>query len=448
MPGTVVIVEDWPTEHAERNPDVPFLVTPDRTFSYSRVEQMVRRVAGGLAPRIRRGQLVGVAASSDVGTVVTMLAVPRAGGILVPINARLTRGEVDDLCDRLDVGLLVGDPAELDGPPVEATGAGPDDPYAVVPTSGTTGHPKGVVLTRRNLTAAADASAAFLNLRRGDRWLCVLPLHHVGGLSILIRSAHVGGTVVLEPEFESRRVATLLHEVRFASLVPTMLTRILEHVGGPFPGLSTVLVGGGPLPPGLLDEARAAGIPAVPTYGATETAAQIATGRPGEATVRPLPSVDLRIIDQNGVSLERGAVGEIAVDGPMISPGYRGAQARSGPYRTGDLGILDQEGNLTVLGRVDDMVVTGGENVYPVEVERVLLAHPAVSDAAVWGADDPRWGATLHAAVVVDGIDEDALRVWARARLAGYKVPKVWHLVDSVARSAMGKVDRRALEGR
>jgi len=443
-----VSVKDWPTEHAGRTPDAPFLITADRTFSYTRVEEMVRRVAGGIAAQIRPGRLVGVAASSDVETVVTMLAIPRAGGILVPINARLTRGEVDDLCDRLCIDLLLDDVAELDGPPIEPADARQDDPYAVVPTSGTTGHPKGVVLTRRNLAAAAEASAAFLGHRRGDRWLCVLPLHHVGGLSILIRSAHVGGTVVLEPVFEPRRAAVLLHEVRFASFVPTMLTRILEQGEGPFPGLSTVLVGGGPLPPGLLDDARAAGIPVVPTYGATETAAQIATGRPGEAGVRPLPSVDLRIVGQSGASLGRGTVGEIVVDGPMISPGYRGAEPRSGPYRTGDLGMLDEEGNLTVLGRVDDMVVTGGENVYPVEVERVLLAHPAVSDAAVWGADDPRWGATLHAAVVADGIDEDALRAWARERLAGYKVPKMWHLVDTVARSAMGKVDRRALEGR
>ena len=441
-------VKDWPTEQAERNPDVPFLITADQTFSYARVEQMMRRAAGGLAPRIRPGQLVGITASSAVETVVTMLAIPRAGGILVPISPRLTLGEVEDLCDRLGVDLLLTDTMELDGSPVEPAGADPDAPYAVVPTSGTTGHSKGVVLTRRNLAAAADASAAFLGHRRGDRWLCVLPLYHVGGLSILIRSAHVGGTVVLEPEFEPRRAAALLHEVRFASFVPTMLARILEHAEGPFPSLSTVLVGGGPLPSGLLDDARAAGIPAVPTYGATETAAQIATGRPGEATVRPLPLVDLRITDQSGASLERGTVGEIVIDGPMISPGYRGAEARVGPYRTGDLGMLDEEGNLTVLGRVDDMVVTGGENVYPVEVERVLLAHPAVSDVAVWGADDPQWGAMLHAAVVADGIDEDSLSAWARERLAGYKVPKVWHLVDSVPRSAMGKVDRRALEGR
>ncbi|NOY57115.1 MAG: 2-succinylbenzoate--CoA ligase [Actinobacteria bacterium] len=441
-------MKDWPAEQAEHNPDVPFLVTPDRTFSYARIEQMVRRAAGGLAPRIRSGRLVGVIASSDVETVVTMFAIPRAGGILVPIGARLTRAEVDDLCDRLGVDLLLDGSVELDGAPAEPAGADPDDPYAVVPTSGTTGHPKGVVLTRRNLVAAAEASAAFLGHRRGDGWLCVLPLHHVGGLSILIRSAQVGGTVVLEPAFESRRAAALLHQVRFASFVPTMLTRILEHAEGPFPDLSTVLVGGGPLPTGLLDDARAAGIPAVPTYGATETAAQIATGRPGEAGVRPLPSVDLRITDRSGRSLGRGTVGEIVIDGPMISPGYQGAEPRVGPYRTGDLGMLDEEGNLTVLGRVDDMVVTGGENVYPVEVERVLLAHPAVSDAAVWGADDPQWGATLHAAVVADGIDEDALRTWARERLAGYKVPKVWHLVETVERSAMGKIDRRALEGR
>ena len=421
---------------------MPFLVTPDQTYSYAQLERMVRHAAGGLAPRIRPGQLVGVIASSTAETVVAMFAVPRAGGILVPISPRLSTGEVDDLCDRMGIDLVVRDlPVGTEnGPPFEATAD--DVPFAVVPTSGTTGYPKGVVLTRQNLAASADASASFLQHQPEDRWLCVLPLSHVGGLSILTRSAQVGGTVVLESQFDARRVARLLHDVRFASFVPTMLTRILEHAKGPYPNLSAVLVGGGPLPPGLLDDARAAGIPAVPTYGATETAAQIATGQPGEATVRPLPGVDLWICDPNGADLGVGSAGEIVVNGPMISSGYWGMPARSGPYRTGDLGMLDAAERLTVLGRVDDMVITGGENVYPVEVERVLLAHPAVSDVAVWGTHDPQWGSILHATVAAEGVEETVLAAWVRERLAGYKVPKVWHFVDTVPRSLMGKLDR------
>lgn len=434
-------VKDWLTEQAERNPDLPFLIMPGRSFSYAEIERMVAGAAAGLAPSIRHGQLVGVVAASTTEAVVMMLSVPRAGGILVPINPRLTAAETDDLCDRLGVDLVVRHLPSGDGTP-EPMDA--DAPWVVVPTSGTTGHPKGVTLTGRNLVASASASAAFLEHRQGDRWLCVLPLHHVGGLSILTRSLHAGGAVVLEPKFDAQRAAILLRDVRFASFVPTMLSRVLEYAEAPYPHLSAVLVGGGPLPSGLLEAARSVGMPAVPTYGATETAAQIATGRPGEGTVRPLPGVEIAIA---GSSIGDDAVGEIVVDGPMISPGYWGQPDRSGPYRTGDLGMFDSAGNLTVFGRSDDMVITGGENVYPIEIERELLANPGVSDVAVWGADDAQWGRIVHAAVVAPGVSEDTLERWVRKRLARHKVPKVWHMVDAVPRSPMGKLDRKALEG-
>ncbi len=438
-------VTPWPTALAEQNPDLPFLITPEGEFSYGRIEQEVLQTAGGLAARIRPGELVGVRALSTVEAVVTMLAVPRAGGILVPIDSRLASDGIVELAERLGIDHIVDRPSAGSGPVPDTA---EDAPWAVVPTSGTTGHPKGVVLTAANLEAAATASAAFLGHQPGDRWLCVLPLHHVGGLMILLRSAHIGGTVVLEPRFDARRAAELLHTVRFASFVPTMLSRVLEYAEGPYQDLSTVLVGGGPLPPGLLDAARSVGIPAVPTYGATETAAQIATGRVGEATVRALPGVSLQIFDTSGIPIDAGSVGEIVVDGPMVSPGYWGVPARTGPHHTGDLGLLDMEGNLTVLGRVDDMVITGGENVYPVEIERALMAHPSVSDAAVWGVPHDQWGSVLHAAVVAQDVDLDELRRWVRQHLAGYKVPKVWHLVETIPRSRMGKLDRKGLEGR
>jgi o-succinylbenzoate---CoA ligase len=426
-------VKDWPLEQAKRDPRRPFLVTRTTAVTYGQAEDMIARAAGAIATMIQPGDLVGVPATSTVETVVTMLAVPRAGGVLLPVGANLTGPEVERLCGRFGA-VLLEEPA-ADAAPLAPRDIDPRLPYAVFATSGSTGEPKGVVLTAGNLTAAADASAEFLGHRDGGRWLAVLPLNHVGGFSILTRSAQVGGAVFLEQRFDPARTAALLHDVEYASLVPTMLAKTLPHVEGPFERLVMVLVGGGPLAPGLLADAVDSGIPAAPTYGATETAAQIATGRAGGATVRPLPGVSLWIES-----------GEIVVDGPMVSPGYWGMPPREGPYHTGDAGSLDSGGDLTVLGRLDDMVISGGENVYPTEVEQVLLRHPGVHDAAVIGVPDARWGRVLHAVVVAPDVDAATLDAWARKHLAGYKVPKRWRLVEHIARTELGKLDRREVE--
>jgi O-succinylbenzoic acid--CoA ligase len=424
-----VRVNEWSSEQAKRIPDTPFVVSDQATITYGDAERAIRRRAGYLRQVIEPGELVGVVASSTVGAVVTMLAVPRAGGILLPIGAALTGSEVTRLCRRLGAKLI--DAQGPDGPEIEPHEADPSRPVAVFATSGSTGVPKGVVLTAGNLLASAEASASFLGHRSGDRWLAVMPLNHVGGFSILTRSMHVGGTVVLEPRFDPERTASLLHGVEFASLVPSMLSRIMTHAEGPFERLRTVLVGGGPLAPGLLEAANDLGIPAVPTYGTTETAAQVATGRPGARAVTPLPGVSIRI--------DRG---EIVVEGPMVSPGYWRQTPRVGPYHTGDAGTVDDEGNLVVLGRLDDMVITGGENVYPTEVEAVLSEHPEIVDVAVTGVDDERWGRALRAVVVAPSLDEAEVVAWARDRLASYKVPKQWSFVDQIPRTDLGKPKR------
>jgi o-succinylbenzoate---CoA ligase len=422
---------EWPSNQVKRSPDMPFVVTGAASTTFAEAEEMIERAVGHLAARIEAAELVGVIAAPTVRAVVTMLAIPKAGGIVLPISPAFSESEVRDLCSRFEATLV--DPADVDGPEAAPREIDPAAPYAVFATSGSTGLPKGVVLTMGNLVAAADASASFLDHRPGDRWLAVLPLNHVGGFSILTRSMRVGGTVVLEPRFDPERVASLLHEVEFASLVPTMLADVVSRARGSFEGLKTVLVGGGPLPEGLLDAARAAGIPAVPTYGATETAAQVATGRPGSQAVAPLPGVEMTIED-----------GEIVIDGPMVSPGYWRQPPRVGPYRTGDAGRIDVDGNLTVLGRLDDLVISGGENVYPAEVERVLLSHPGVLEAVVTGVDDSRWGRVLRASVVAPGLSDAALQAWVRERLAGYKVPKQWEFLMQIPRTDLGKPKRSA----
>jgi o-succinylbenzoate---CoA ligase len=251
-----------------------------------------------------------------------------------------------------------------------------------------------------------------------------------------LRSAIYATTAVVHERFDAEAVRRLLEagEVTLASLVPTMLAR-LRAAGLKRPsGLRAVLLGGGPLPGELLDWALAVGLPACPTYGMTETASQIATSRPGERSARPLPGVELRVAED----------GELLVRGPMVAPG---SLAADGWLHTGDRGRIDSDGRLHVEGRLKEIIVTGGENVSPVEVEEVLLAHPAVRDAAVAGLPDPDWGEAVTAFVVLSSdVRPATLRDWARERLASHKVPKRVVAVRSLPRNAAGKLLRERLD--
>ena len=266
-------------------------------------------------------------------------------------------------------------------------------------------------------------------MQADDRWLCPLPLHHVGGLNVLVRSAINRTTVVLHERFDAARVKATFEagEVTLASLVPTMLVRLRAAGLSSAPRLRAIALGGGPIPPGLLDWAAEAGIPVVPVYGMTESCSQVVAGSPG----RPLPGVELEIAPD----------GEILVRGAMVAPG---AIAPDGWLHTGDLGRLDEDGGLEILGRLKELIVTGGENVAPLEVEQALLAHPAVTDAGVAGLPDPDWGEAVTAFVVLCApVGAEELRGWCRERLAPFKVPKAIHAVERLPRNAGGKLAAR-----
>jgi O-succinylbenzoic acid--CoA ligase len=311
----------------------------------------------------------------------------------------------------------------------------------VIYTSGTTGRPEAVSLTHRNHTASAIASAWNLGVSPDDRWLCVLPLFHVGGLAILMRSALYGTAAVLHESFDVERVKSAFEtgEVTLASLVPTMLRRLADTGLGETPALRAVLLGGGPVPRDLLEWSAEHRFPALQTYGMTQTSSQIATLAAAEAVTRS-GSAGRPLL---GVELSISREGEILVRGPMVSPGA--LDPADGWLHTGDRGRLDDEGYLWVEGRLKDVIVTGGENVACAEVERVLEEHPAVVEAAVVGVPDPEWGEVVTAFVVLNGDDASGLTDFCRERLAGYKVPRALHTVDALPRNAAGKLLRREL---
>lgn len=337
--------------------------------------------------------------------------------------------------------------------------AGAEDVLTLVNTSGTTGAPKAVELTNANYEAGACASIARLGCAPGDRWLAAMPMCHVGGLSIAVRCALAGMTVVQHAGFDAMRVDRSLRNdgIGFVSLVPTMLARILDAGGDrPYPTtLKAVVLGGGRLPAALVGRSRLASVPLVATFGMSETAAQVTTSRPGDASRHPgsaghpLDGVEIRI-DMTGGD----GVGEILVRGAQVFRGYfrdpeRTATALQGGWlHTGDLGRLDGDGRLWVEVRRTDLIVSGGENVNPEEVEDVLVSHPGIAEAAVYGVADDEWGQRVMAAVVVrDGatVDGEELREWCRERLAGFKVPRAVRLVADLPRTDSGKVRRVAL---
>jgi O-succinylbenzoic acid--CoA ligase len=276
-------------------------------------------------------------------------------------------------------------------------------------------------LTYGNFKASADASAENLGVEPDDRWLCALPLFHVGGLSILTRSAVYGTCAVVHERFDAEAVRASLEsgEATLVSLVATMVRRLRAAGLTRAPALRAALVGGGPVPRDLLDWGAEVGLPLLETYGLTETCSQI-------ATPKLLPGVDVRI----------AADGEILVRGPMVAPGAIDAD---GWLHTGDRGRIDFDARLYVEGRLKDVIVSGGENVAAAEVEAALLAHPAVDDAAVVGRPDPEWGEAVVAYVVTTASD-DELRAHCREHLSRHKVPRAFERVAELPRTESGKV--------
>ena len=327
-------------------------------------------------------------------------------------------------------------------------------------TSGTSGRPKGARLTYGNLWFSAIGSALHLGQRPDDIWLAALPMFHIGGLSILYRGIIGANLVNLHERFEPDRVSAAIDEgATHVSLVPTSLRQLFEvRRGSPWPKtLRCVLLGGAASPPALIDECVELGIPVAPTYGLTESASQAATLRPHEITAKrgssglPLPVTRLRIVEQGQV-LPPGETGEIELRGPTIFAGYLGDKGRpfdaDGWFATGDAGYVDDGGYLYIADRRDDLIVTGGENVYPAEIERVLSEHPLVRDAGVVGVSAEPWGARPIAFVVWQGEPasaQPALLEHCRSHLAGYKIPDQIVAVDALPRSASGKLLRRRL---
>ncbi|WP_324757939.1 class I adenylate-forming enzyme family protein [Haloarcula montana] len=484
---------DWPTRdlvshRVASTPERPAVVDADgdRTWSYRDLDDRVDTVAARFAAETDSAggedELVAALVDTRPEIAPLLFGAMRAGVTLVPLNVDLVPATLGAQLARVDPALLVCeretermardiadcpvvsvDEPSVDGVVPLAIDREPPDPVAlsrtdeqvVLFTSGTTSDPKGVRLTVGNLVASATASAFRLGVRPDDRWLVALPTYHMGGLAPFLRGALYGTTVVVQRSFDPSETAVVMNEtdVTGVSLVPTMLSRLLDEGWTPPDSLQTVLLGGGPADQALVDRCREASVPVHPTYGMTETASQIATARPQTAfdypgTVgQPLVFTEVTVVD-DGSPCEPGERGELVVDGPTVTPGYldgerTAAAFGSHGFHTGDLGYRDEDGRLWVVGRADDRIVTGGENVVAGDVAATIRESEGVTDAVVVGVPDEEWGQRV-AALVTGTVAPGAVRDYCEGRLAPYEVPKTIRVVKALPRTASGTVDREA----
>ena len=426
---------------------------------------------------VRPGDRVVVSADASLDHVVAYVGVLRLGAVAVPLNGAYREPEIHHVVGDAGVAAAVTDDAErgrwiaaaapgavvtppdLSGLPATAgpaeglDAATGDDPALLVYTSGTTGTPKGAVLRHANLLASAEAVALAWRWTPEDRLVLALPLFHMHGLGVgLNGTLTAGASAVLLPRFDP---AGVLAAIRAGGTmffgVPTMWHRLVAADGTEaLTRLRLGVSGSAPLAPDLHAAIAArAGQPPLERYGMTETVMLVSNPYEGERRAGsvgfPLPGVDLRL----------AADGEIEVHGPNVFSGYwRRPEAtaesfRRDWFRTGDLGAVDPDGYVRIVGRAKELIISGGYNVYPREVEEVLLAHPAVVDAAVVGAPDPEWGERVCAFVVTrEDVTDAALDAWSAERLAPYKRPRRWERATEVPRNALGKIVRHELADR
>jgi O-succinylbenzoic acid--CoA ligase len=454
-----MVVEGWLTRAAAGRPEHTALQADDGACTYGELLDAARIGAHELhAHGARPGEQVAIALPGGLGFAQALHACLLLGAVAVPVDVRAPAREREQMS--AGAGVVVNEPLSRDRGRSRASQPEPARarrhdlaaPAVVMHTSGTSGSPRAVELTYGNLLWSALGSAAALDLDARERWLCALPVCHVGGLSILVRSAIYATTAVVHARFDADHALAALREERITlvSVVATTLTRLLDAGLARPPSLRCALTGGGPVPSPLVDRADEAEVPLSLTYGLTEACSQVTTtpvcelGRGGPAPGPPLFCTRVAVA---GERVTTAPAGEILVAGPTVAPG---AVEGDGWLHTGDLGRIDERGRLHVTGRCSEVIISGGENVAPAEVEAVLEAHPDVLEAAVLGRADGEWGEAVTALVVArpgcaPGPQE--LRDHCAGALAPYKVPREIVLREGpLPRTSSGKLARAQLK--
>ncbi|MHB9797405.1 acyl-CoA synthetase [Pseudomonas sp. MT3] len=489
------------SQRAVLSPSREALVTPTGRWTYKQLDQRVGRLASYLDSRgVTQGDRIAVLARNSEMLGSTLFAAGRLGATLVVLNWRLKVEELEYILSDCTPTVLVyeDDFAQTVGqlavsrPRLLLIGSGPHDsvapyesivgmprdvspllgshggehPAVIMYTSGTTGHPKGAMISHKAMMASSQANVCTLDWRQDHRFLLIAPMFHIGGLSPLVTNVLKGCTTILQPDFEPLQVWRTIAQERVTSLmtVPVMLQALLgvaQKTQVDSSSLQWVTCGASAVPRPLIEAGMAAGIAVQQVYGSTEFGGAISfwtaemgldkAGSQGKALLGgEVKVVDIETFD----ALAPGQKGEICCRGPMMFDGYWGnpgatrSALRDGWYRTGDVGYLDDDGFIHVVDRCKDMIISGGENIYPAELEAVILGLPGIAEVAVVGRPDERWGEVPVAFVVAEagaGLTADAVMQVCREKLAGFKCVKEVRFIEALPRSAVGKVLKRAL---
>lgn len=496
-------VADVLRRRALTSPDRTAIVCDDRTWSFAEVEARANRAARAVMASTAAGDRIALLDSNSDAFYALLFGVARCGRVLVPINFRLTDHEIAYIlndsgarvlvlgrefagraaglraaCPAIDTVVVIDDTiAEarrysdwLDAGDASDPAEDGDEttPVLLVYTSGTTGRPRGATLTHANVLVTPPVLLREYGCGPDDVALVCLPLFHVSGGLWGLSSLYAGmPTVILRASAATDILSAVqAHRVTKVFLVPALLQWLVDHCQGfDCSTLDLVVYGASPISPALLRAAAAAfHCRFAQLYGLTETAGAVTYLTPDDhrspddqrlqSCGRPLPGVELRIVDETGADVAAGAIGEIVVRGRQIMRGYwqasdeTDAAFRGDWFRTGDAGVMDASGYVYLRDRLKDMIISGGEKIYPAEVEQVLSRHPAVAEVAVYGTPDPRWGEAVACAVVtVSGrhVDLETLRAFALERLARFKVPSRVSFPERLPRNAAGKVLKREL---
>ncbi|MGA5201078.1 acyl-CoA synthetase [Streptomyces variegatus] len=480
----------WPARRARKTPHRTALIHGDTTRTYAGLHDRTTRLAHALRARgVRRGDRIAYLGPNHPSYLETLFAAGTLGAVFVPLNIRLAGPEIAyQLADSgaralvygpSYAGLVAGLPgstdvrvylevggeyeaavAEAPGEPIDEP-VGADDTCIIMYTSGTTGRPKGAMLTHGNLTWNAINVLIDHDLVADERALVSAPLFHTAGLNMLTLPVLLkGGTCVLVEAFDPDATFDLVerHRITFMFGVPTMFDQVARHPRWPDADLSSLRIltcGGSPVPTPLIAAYQERGLTFLQGYGMTEAApgtlfldAEHAVAKAGSAGVPHFFS-DVRVVRPDLSPVGTGEVGEIVVRGPHVMPGYWGlpeetaASFADGWFRSGDAAQVDEDGYVHIVDRIKDMIISGGENIYPAEIEDQLLAHPDIVECAVIGVPDDKWGEVPRAVVVPrEGaeLDPDEVLASLAGRLAKYKIPKSVVVADGLPRTASGKL--------
>jgi len=441
---------------------------------YSEFYEIIKRIVKSMGKNYNlRGEYMGVLAENNFETIAILFAIWGSGYIPILLNSKMTEYEIAEIIgvtgsikvlNQDDIRLLIQSSMKMregfEGEKVEERG--PDELAVILSTSGTRGKVKLVELSFDNYYQSFNNSKKLLDYSPKDKWLLSLPIFHSGGLSIILRALFSRASVIIT---SSKNVVDNGSEI-YENVMPTKLSLVqtqLKRMGdNDFPGVSkgaVVLLGGGPIEPELMSQAIIKGLKVIKVYGSTETASMI-TGLTGDdfrgrekSAGKPFENVEIEILNKNREVISNGEAGEIAVKSKSIFKGYLNNQSETeksffkGYYVTGDIGYLDQEGFLFVLGREDDVIISGGEKILPCEIEKVLNQFQGVTESAVFGIESSEWGEEVCAAMVTTQvISISELKKFLGELLASYKIPKKYFIVSELPKTSLGKIKRERLK--